>query len=62
MPKQSVKVEAWEADLSNPKVIPELFDRVEKTFGPVEIIVNNAAYCLADTFLPQTSDKKNNCY
>lgn len=52
------KAEAWEADLSNPAVIPELFDRAEKAFGPVEILVNNAAYCLADSFIPQTSDKK----
>ena len=52
------EAEAWEADLANPIVIPELFDRVERTFGPVDILVNNAAYCLADTFLPQKSGEK----
>ncbi len=31
---------AWEADLSDPAVIPELFDRAEKQLGQVEIIVN----------------------
>ncbi len=52
------KAEAWEADLANPTVIPDLFDRIEKTFGPVDILVNNAAYCLADTFLPQKLGEK----
>ena len=36
---------AWEADLADPSTIPRLFDRVEATFGPVEVLVNNAAYC-----------------
>lgn len=52
------KAEAWEADLANPTVIPELFDRIEKTVGPVDILVNNAAYCLADTFFPQKAGEK----
>lgn len=52
------KVVAWEADLANSSVIPELFDRVERAFGPVEILVNNAAYCLADTFIPQKTGTK----
>src|SRR2546430_1021345 len=34
---------AWEADLANPTTIPELFDRVEGTLGPVDVLVNNAA-------------------
>jgi 3-oxoacyl-[acyl-carrier protein] reductase len=48
------KVEAWEADLTNPSVIPQLFDRAEKAFGPVDILVNNAAYFEPDTFIPQS--------
>lgn len=56
--KQGGKVEAWEADLSDSKVIPQLLDCVEKAFGPVDILVNNAAYCLADTFIPQAQNKK----
>lgn len=52
------KAEEWETDLSNSSSIPELFDRVEKSFGQVEILVNNAAYCLADTFIPQEPKTK----
>ena len=48
------KAEAWEADLSNPAVIPELFDRAEKAFGPVDVLINNAAHCNPDTFIPQS--------
>jgi 3-oxoacyl-[acyl-carrier protein] reductase len=43
---------AWEADLANPDTIPELFDRAEAAFGPVSILVNNAAHCVQDTFIP----------
>jgi|CXWL01.1.fsa_nt_gi 3-oxoacyl-[acyl-carrier protein] reductase len=46
------KIEAWEADLADPAVIPHLFDRVEQAFGPVDILINNAAYCDPDTFMP----------
>src|SRR5262249_21313152 len=44
--------EAAEADLSDAAAIPALFDRVEAALGPVQVLVNNAAYCLPDTFLP----------
>ncbi len=47
---------AWEADLSNPENIPQLFDRVETVFGPVDILVNNAASWEGDTFLPSGSE------
>ncbi len=46
--------EEYEADLSVVKSIPELFDQAEKLLGPVEILVNNAAYCNPDTFIPGT--------
>lgn len=46
-------VEALEADLSSPATIPLLFDRAEALFGPVDVLVNNADYGRADTFLPQ---------
>jgi 3-oxoacyl-[acyl-carrier protein] reductase len=32
-------------DLSNPATIPALFDRIEQTYGQVDILVNNAAHC-----------------
>lgn len=42
----------WEADLADPATVPALFDRAEATVGPVDVLVNNAAHCEADTFLP----------
>jgi len=48
------KIEAWEADLAEPAVIPQLFDQAERTFGPVDILINNAAHCDPDTFIPQS--------
>ncbi len=47
-------IEAWEADLADPAVIPHLFDRMEQVFGPVDILINNAAHCDPDTFIPQS--------
>ncbi|MEX0785966.1 MAG: SDR family oxidoreductase [Dehalococcoidia bacterium] len=48
------RAEAWEADLSDPSTIPQLFDRVEDAFGPVEVLINNAAHCRSDSFLPES--------
>ncbi len=48
------RAEAWEADLANPSVIPQLFDRIEANFGPVDVLVNNAAHGESDTFIPQS--------
>ncbi|MHB8598215.1 MAG: SDR family NAD(P)-dependent oxidoreductase [Ktedonobacteraceae bacterium] len=45
--------EALEADLSYPATIPLLFDRAETAFGRVDILVNNADYGNADTFIPR---------
>jgi 3-oxoacyl-[acyl-carrier protein] reductase len=39
------RVEAWETDLADAATIPELFDRAEEMLGPVNVLVNNAAYC-----------------
>ena len=46
---------AWEADLSDPERISELFDQVEAVLGPVDVLVNNAASWEGDTFLPTDS-------
>lgn len=51
--EQGGRVEAVEADLSDPATIPMLFDRAEAAFGPVDILVNNADHCTADSFLPE---------
>lgn len=48
------QAEAWEADLSDPAVIPQLFDQAERAFGSVEVLINNAAHCNPDTFIPQS--------
>ena len=47
---------AWEADLADPENIPRLFDQAEAAFGPVDILVNNAADWEGDTFLPSNKD------
>jgi 3-oxoacyl-[acyl-carrier protein] reductase len=46
------RVAAIEADLADPASVPMLFDRAEQTFGPVDLLINNAAYCVPDTFIP----------
>jgi 3-oxoacyl-[acyl-carrier protein] reductase len=38
------QAEAWETDLADPGNISQLFDRAEAAFGPVDVLVNNAAY------------------
>lgn len=53
--EQGARAEAWEADLADPTVIPDLFDRAEQALGPVEILVNNAARDEPDTFVPGKS-------
>jgi 3-oxoacyl-[acyl-carrier protein] reductase len=50
---QGGQVDALEIDFATPTNIPALFDHVEKAFGPVDVLVNNAAFCQADTFIPQ---------
>ena len=46
------KAESWEGDLRYPQNVQRLFEQAEKVFGQVDILVNNAAEYLADTFLP----------
>ncbi len=47
---------AGEADLSDPMNIPQLFEQVEAVFGPVDILVNNAAAWEGDTFVPSGAE------
>ena len=51
---RGAQVEVMEVDLSDPAIVPVLFDRVEAAFGPVDILINNAAVGGApkDTFVP----------
>ncbi|NJP91862.1 SDR family oxidoreductase [Nonomuraea sp. FMUSA5-5] len=48
--------EAFEADLAGAEAPKRLFDLAEETFGPVEILVNNASGWLSDTFTPTERD------
>jgi 3-oxoacyl-[acyl-carrier protein] reductase len=54
-----VQAAAWEADLSDPAVVPRLFDQAEAALGPVQVVVNNAAYWEPDTFLPSGMELSN---
>ena len=38
------EIESCEADLTNPEIISQLFDQVENSFGPVDVLVNNASH------------------
>jgi 3-oxoacyl-[acyl-carrier protein] reductase len=53
--KRGGKAESWDADLREPDNVDRLFEHAEKSFGQVDILVNNAADYLADTFLPTTT-------
>jgi 3-oxoacyl-[acyl-carrier protein] reductase len=57
--KMDANAHAWEADLSNASVVPELFDQAERLLGPVEVLVNNAAYWEGDSFVPSDAELPN---
>jgi len=48
---------AFEADLSDPAIAPNLFDRAEAAFGPVDILINNASAWLLNTFRGDETDR-----
>ena len=50
--EHAVRVESAEVDLADPQAIPQLFERVEKILGPVDILINNAAHSDTDSFTP----------
>jgi 3-oxoacyl-[acyl-carrier protein] reductase len=53
--REGGQAETWEADLGELSAIPQVFDRAEQAFGSVEVLINNAAHCLPDTFIPSKS-------
>ncbi len=56
---QGGQAESWEADLADPGNIRKLFDHAESAFGPVEVLVNNAAHWEPDTFIPPGMELSN---
>lgn len=57
--KSGIRSSSWKADLSEPGLIPLLFTEAERSLGPVDILINNAAAWMADTFLPENQDLPN---
>ena len=49
------KAESFEGDIREPENVNRLFEEAEKAFGQVDILVNNAAEYLPDTFLPSNA-------
>ena len=47
---------AHETDLGVPTNIPTLFDLCEAQLGPVDILVNNHAHCVLETFDPELAN------
>jgi 3-oxoacyl-[acyl-carrier protein] reductase len=48
---------ALEADLSEASSIPTLFEAAEAELGPVSILVNNASGWVADSFVPDATNR-----
>lgn len=48
---------AVEADLRDPRAAVRLFDLAERTWGPVDILINNATGWVADTFTATREDR-----
>ncbi len=56
--KSGGNAESWEGDLRSSENVDRLFEQAEKAFGQVDILVNNAAEYVADTFLPAVALEK----
>src|SRR5215831_16959432 len=54
--EQGGRVAAWEADLADPANVPTLFEQAESAFGPVDVLINNAAGWQADSFVPSSGN------
>lgn len=60
---QGGKAEIFSGDLADPEFAQSIFDFAEKTFGPVSILVNNAAHCeLPDDLLSATQNSFMNAF
>jgi 3-oxoacyl-[acyl-carrier protein] reductase len=55
---QGGRADAWEADLADPDSPGRIFDRAEQSFGPVDVLVNNAGMAEPDTFIPEKSSQR----
>jgi 3-oxoacyl-[acyl-carrier protein] reductase len=51
------RADAVEADLRDPAAAPTLFETAERSFGPVDILVNNASGWTIDTFATPETDR-----
>ena len=49
--ERAVRAGSAEIDLANPEAIPRLFDQVEEMLGAVDILINNAAHSVSDSFI-----------
>jgi len=52
------RAENLEGDLGDPAFIPALFQAAEAAFGPVQILVCNAAHSIPDSLLPGKSPER----
>jgi 3-oxoacyl-[acyl-carrier protein] reductase len=53
-----VQVETLEVDLTQTDGIPDLFDAAERAFGPVDILVNNAAHSMYPDYVLDTTAQR----
>jgi 3-oxoacyl-[acyl-carrier protein] reductase len=60
--KLGAEAHALEADLADTSLIPRLFDEAERSLGPVEIVINNAAAWEGDTFVPSGAELANQLF
>jgi 3-oxoacyl-[acyl-carrier protein] reductase len=44
-------------DVADPAAMPGVFDKAEKAFGPVSILINNAGVVVGETFLKTTPEQ-----
>ncbi len=57
-----VKASGMQADLGNPQTPAQLFDDAEQALGPVDILINNAAYSLNADIYTLTADLMDSHY